>query len=130
MSTIPVTPAPQTFWDKLKAILPAIEMAGNIALIASGVGAPFEPLVAALEGATMPLIQSIGAPQTITSTLMTLYATMIGVLTALKSIQGLPVALLAEIDGYIVSAQNATAAYVQAESGFNPALYTPVSPIV
>ena len=130
MGITTVTPAPQTFWDKLKAILPAIEMAGNIALIASGVGAPFEPLVAALEGATMPLIQAIGAPQTITSTLMTLYATMIGVLTALKSIQGLPVALLAEIEGYLTAAQNATAAYVQAESGFNPALYSPVTPIV
>ncbi len=96
---------------------PAIEMAGNVALLASGVGAGFEPLVANLENAVNPLLQSVGTAQPITSTLMTVYATIIGVLTTLKSTPGLPAATLAQIDEYITAAQSATAAYVQAESG-------------
>ncbi len=129
MATTP-TPVPATtFWQKLKVILPALEMAGNVALLASGVGAPFEPLVAGLENAANPLLQSIGTQATISSELMTIYATIIGVLTTLKATPGLPAATIAEIDGYIVGAQNGTAAYIQAESGFNPALYTPVTPI-
>ena len=129
MATTP-TPAPATtFWQKLKLILPALEMAGNVALLASGVGAPFEPLVAGLENAANPLLQSIGTQSTITSELMTVYATIIGVLTTLKATPGLPAATLAEIDGYVTAAQNGTAAYIQAEAGYNPAAYTPVTPI-
>ena len=56
---------------------------------------------------------------------MTVYATIIGVLTTLKATPGLPAATLAEIEGYITAAQNGTAAYIEAESGFNPALYSP-----
>ena len=104
-------------------------MAGNVALLATGVGAGFEPLVANLENAVNPLLQSVGTAQPITSTLMTVYATIIGVLTTLKSTPGLPAATLAQIDEYITAAQSATAAYVQAESGFNPANYAPVTPI-
>ena len=129
MATTP-TPAPATtFWQKLKVILPALEMAGNVALLASGVGAPFESLVAGLENAANPLLQSIGTQVTITSELMTVYATIIGVLTTLKATPGLPAATLAEIDGYVTAAQNGTAAYIQAEAGYNPAAYTPVTPI-
>ncbi len=128
MSTTP-TPVVSTFWDKLKLILPAIEMAGNVALLASGVGAPFEPLVAGLENAANPLLQSIGTQTTITSELMTIYATIIGVLTTLKAVPGLPASTLAEIDGYITAAQNGTAVYIQAENGFDATAYTPVQPI-
>ena len=128
MTTTPI-PAPTTFWQKLKTILPAIEMAGNVALLASGVGAGFEPLVASLETAVNPLIQSIGTPQTVTSDLMNVYATIIGVLTTLKAVPGLPAATLSEINGYIMAAENGTAAYTQAQSGYNPANYQPVVPI-
>jgi hypothetical protein len=129
MTTVPV-PAPATnFWSKLKALLPAIEMAGNIALLASGVGAPFEPLVAGLENATTPLLQSIGAGDSTQQEIMIFYATMIGVLTTLKSVTGLSAATLTTIDGYILAAQNGTAEYIQAQTGFNAALYTPVTAI-
>ena len=127
MSATP--PAPNTFWSTLKSWLPAIEMAGNVALLASGIGAGFEPLVAGLENAANPLLQSIGTAQPVTSTILTLYATIIGVLTTLQAVPGLPAATLAEIAAYITAAQAGTAAYVQAESGFNPANYAPVTPI-
>lgn len=130
MSTTPIpTPAPTGFWATLKTLLPAIEMAGDVALLASGVGAGIEPLVAGLEQATLPLIQSIGTTQATSTTLATFYGTAIGVLTTLKAVPGLPAATLAEIDGYIVAAEAGTAQYVQAQSGFNPANYAPVQPI-
>lgn len=128
MSTTPV-PVLNTFWTKLKTLLPAIEMAGNIALLASGVGAPFEPLVAQLENAANPLLQSIGSGNSSQQEIMVFYATAIGVLTTMKGTAGLPASTISEIDGYILAAQNGTAAYIQAESGFNPALYQPVTPI-
>ena len=128
MSTTSVTPAPMSFWQKLKQILPAIEMAGNVVLLATPF-AGFEPLIAGLEGATQSLVQSIGTTQTPASLLMSLYGSMIGVLTILKAQPNLPAATLAEIDAYLIAAEAATAAWVQAESGFNPSLYTPVAPI-
>ena len=129
MSAAP-TPVPATgFWAKLKSILPAIEMAGNVALLATGVGAGFEPLVAALESSVNPLLQSLGTGQSTSSLTMNVYATIIGVLTTMKAAPGLPAGTLAQIDGYVLAAQNGTAGYLQAEQGFNPANYTPVAPI-
>lgn len=132
MSTTPTQPstaASTGFWAHLKALLPAIELAGNVALLASGVGAGLEPLVASLEAAVNPALQSIGTGQTASSSIMTIYATIIGVLTTLKATPGLPAATLTEVDGYIVAAQSGTAGYLQAQSGFNPSNYTPVTPI-
>ena len=128
MSTSP-TPAPSGFWATLKQLLPAIELAGNVALLATGVGAPFEPLVASLEQSVNPLLQSIGTPQTVASTVMNVYATIIGILTTLKQTPGLPAATLAEVDGYMTAAQSGTAGYLQAQTGFSAANYTPVTPI-
>ncbi len=119
-----------TFWDKLKPLLPAIELAGNVVLLTSGFGAAFVPLVTQIENAVNPALQAIGTSQTPTDALMTIYATIIGVLTVLKATPGLPQAELAQIDGYLTAAQAGTAAYIQAESGFNAANYSPVSPIV
>lgn len=130
MSTTP-TPAPNTFWDAIKNLLPTIELAGNVAvsLLVPG-GAALAPLLASLENTVNPLLQSIGTKPSVSSEIMTVYATIIGVLTTLKATPGLPAATLAEIDGYITAAQNGTAAYLQAQSGFNPTLYQPVTPIV
>src|ERR1019366_7083774 len=58
MSATPTATAASTFWTNLKQWLPAIELAGNVALLASGLGAVYEPLVAGLEAATNPLIQA------------------------------------------------------------------------
>jgi hypothetical protein len=131
MSTAPVVPAATGFWANFKTILPAIELAGNVAvsLLVPG-GVALAPLLSGLENAVNPLIQSIGTKASVSSEIMTVYATIIGVLTTLKATPGLPAATLAEIEGYITAAQNGTSAYIQAESGFNPALYQPVSPIV
>lgn len=129
MSTTP-TPAPATgFWAHLKQLLPAIELAGNVALMATGFGAPFVPLVQQLENAVNPAIQSIGTPQTVSSTIMTVYAAIIGVLTVLKATPGLPAAELAQIDAYITAAQAGTAGYITAQSGFVASNYAPVTPI-
>ena len=130
MSTTP-TPATATgFWASFKSLMPAIELAGNVAisLLVPG-GAALAPLLSQLESAVNPLLQSIGTKPTVSSEIMTVYATLIGILTTLKATPGLPAATLAEIDGYITAAQNGTAAYLQAQSGFNPALYAPVTPI-
>jgi len=129
MSTTP-TPAPTGFWATLKSLIPAIELAGNVAvsLLVPG-GAALEPLLNGLETAVNPLLQAIGTQQSTSSAIMTVYATIIGILTTLKATPGLPAATLAEIDGYVTAAQNATAAYMQAQSGFNPANYAPVTPI-
>jgi hypothetical protein len=130
MSTTTTTPAPTGFWASLKSLLPAIELAGNVAvnLLVPG-GAALSPLLSSLEGAVNPLIQSIGTKPTPTSEIMTVYATIIGVLTTLKNTPGLPSATLATVDGYITAVQAGTAEYIAAQSGYNAALYTPVAPI-
>ena len=118
-----------TFWDNFKKLLPAIELAGNVALMATGFGAAFVPLIQQLENAVNPALQAIGTGQSAQSTIMTIYATIIGVLEVLKATPGLPAATLAQIDAYLIAAQAGTAAYIQAESGYNPSNYTPVEPI-
>ncbi len=118
------------FLDKLKQYEPLIALAVNVGLLASGVGAPFEPLAVGIEQAIKPLLDSAGTPQSVGSVTMTIYATIIGVLTTLKAVPGLPADILAQIESYLVAAQAGTAAYIQAQSGFNPANYTPVTPIV
>lgn len=130
MSTTP-TPAPTTttsWWDKFKTLFPAIEMAGNIALLASPLAA-IEPLVAQLENATNPLIQSLGNQNPPQQEIMLFYSTAIGVLTTLKQTPGLPADTLAKVNDYITAAEAGTAGAIQAQSGFNPASYTPVTPI-
>ena len=129
-TTTGTTPSATGFWATLKSLIPAIELAGNVAvsLLIPG-GAALSGLLTQLENAVNPLLQSIGQPQSISSTILNVYATIIGVLTALEQTPSLPAATLAQIKGYIVAAESATAAYVQAEAGFVPGNYTPVSPI-
>lgn len=117
------------FWDQFKKLLPAIELAENVALLTTGFGAPFVPLIQQLEDAINPALQSLGTAQSAQNALMTIYATIIGVLTVLKATPGLPQAELAQIDSYLTAAQAGTAAYLRAQSGFNPDNYTPVAPI-
>ena len=73
--------APTGFWANFKAWIPAIELAGNIALSLTGYGAAFVPLVTQIENAVNPALQSIGTCYSATSVVMTIYATLIGVLT-------------------------------------------------
>jgi hypothetical protein len=128
MSTTP-TPAPATgFWTKFKAILPALEMAGNVALLATPFAA-FEPLVAGLETDSQSLVNLISTKPSVQTETMALFASSIGILTTLKAQPGLPAATLTQIDGYITAAEAGTAAYIQAESGFSAANYQPVTPI-
>ena len=131
MSTTPVsTPTTNTFWTTLKSLLGPIELAGNVAveLLVPG-GAALAPLLTGLENAVNPLLQSIGTKPTLVSEVMTVYATLIGVLTTLQATPGLPASTLATINGYITAAQQGTAQYIQAQTGFNAALYTQVTPI-
>jgi hypothetical protein len=87
-------------------------------------------LAASLENAINPLLQNIGTKPSVATEILTVYATIIGILTTLKAQPGLPATELATIDAYMISAQNGTATYIQAQSGYNPANYTPVAPIV
>lgn len=129
MSTIPV-PAPSTGFD-WKSLINVVELAGNTALtfLIPG-GAAVAALAASLENAINPLLQSIGTKPSVATEILTVYATIIGILTTLKAQPGLPATELATIDAYMISAQNGTATYIQAQSGYNPANYTPVTPIV
>ena len=120
---------PAGFWANFKTWIPAIELAGNVALTLSGYGAAFVPLITQIENAANPALQAIGSGSSTTSVVMTIYATIIGVLTALKSTPNLPTELLAQIEGWVTAAEAGTAGYVTAESGYNPANYTPVTPI-
>jgi hypothetical protein len=105
-------------------------MAGNIAvsLLIPG-GAAMAALLAQLENAVNPLLQSIGTKPTVTNEVMTLYGTMIGILTSLKNQAGLPQATLATVDAYLIAAENGTASYLLASQGFNAAQFQPVTPI-
>ena len=127
MSTTPV-PAPTGFdW---KTLLSVIEVAGNTAVgILIPGGAAFAPLLAALENSLNPLLQSIGTKPSVTSEIMTVYGTLIGILTTLQQVPGLPAATLAKVNEYLTAAQNGTASYLAASQGFNPAMFTPVTPI-
>lgn len=116
------------FLDNLKKYLPLIELAANAGLLASGVGAPFEPLAAGIEQAINPLIQNIGTSTT-ANIVLAVYAAIIGVMTTLENTPGLPQATIDQAKAYIIAAQNGTATYVQSASGFNPANYAPVTPI-
>lgn len=126
------TPAPShSFWTGLKSLLPALELAGNVAVSVLVPGGPaLASLLSQLEDAVNPAIQQIGSPQSTQSAVMTIYATIIGVLTVLKATPGLPQATLAQIDGFIEAAKAGTAGYFQAATGFDPANYQPVTPIV
>ena len=135
MSTPPITvtfpySSPSTGFD-WKSLISVIELAGNTALsILIPGGAAFAPLLAGLEAAVNPLLQSIGTKPSVSVEIMNVYATIIGILTTLKQTPGLPAATLAKIDEYVTAAQNGTAAYLQASQGFNPANYAPVAAIV
>jgi len=118
-----------SFWDQLKPLLPVIEQATNVGLLASGFGAPFVPLIAGLENATQALVQSIGTKPSVQNEVMAIYGAMIGILGTLKQTPGLPAPTLQKINEYILAAEDGTAAYIQAGTGFNPANYTPVTPI-
>lgn len=129
MSTTPVVTAPTSTFD-WKAFLGVAEVAANLAtgILVPG-GAAFVPLEASLESAINPLLQSIGTKTSVQAEVMTVYGTIIGILTTLKQTPGLPADTIAKIDSYMIAAQNGTAAYLQDSQGFNPADYAPVTPI-
>ena len=127
MSTAPVPTSTGFDW---KSLINVIELAGNTALtILIPGGAAFAPLAAALEGAINPLLQSIGTKASVSSEIMTVYGTLIGILTVLKNTPGLPAATLAKVDEYLLAAQNGTSSYLLASKGFDPSQFAPVAPI-
>lgn len=113
-----------------QSLLPVIELGANVStsLLIPG-GAAFVPLETALENAINPLLLSIGTKQTVTTEVGNFYATVIGILTTLQQVPGLPAETLAKVNEYLIAAQNGTAAYLAAQGGFNPAQFAPVAPI-
>lgn len=128
MSTLSTTTPAPFDWHSLIGV---IELAGNVAttVLIPG-GASLAPLEASLEQAINPLLMAIGTHQTAGSTIITVYGTIIGILTTLKNVPGTPADTLAKIDAYLIAAQNGTAAYLQASQGYDPSLFQPVTPIV
>lgn len=127
MSTTPVIPAPTFDW---KSLLSVIELAANTAigvLIPGGVA--WAPLLASLENSVNPLLQTIGTKPSVSSEIMTVYGTVIGILTTLKAQPNLPSATLTLIDQYLIAAQNGTSSYLLTSQGFDPSQFQPVTPI-
>jgi len=117
------------FWETLKPMIPAIELATNVGLMMTGMGAAVVPLLTALENAVNPAIQAIGTAQTVASSVTLIYGTIIGVLETLKLTPNLPATTIAQIEGYVTAAHAGLSGYFQAQSGYDPANYTPVTPI-
>lgn len=115
-----------------KSLIPILETMGNIAEMAIPGGAPFVPLTEAAENALNPILLKIGTGQSvdIQSETMAFYATAIAGWNLAKTKAGLDAATLAKIDQNIASATDAMNAYFAAGVQFNPAEFTPVTPIV
>jgi hypothetical protein len=127
VSTIPV-PQPSTSFD-WHTLIPIFELAGNTAAILIPGGVAFAPLLAQLEQAFNPLLMSIGTKQSTQTTILAVYGAIIGVLSALQQTGKLAPDVAAKVAAYLDAAQKAVSGYMQAQSGFNPANYTPVEPI-
>ena len=120
--------SPLTFdW---KSLIQPLELASNIALtlFVPG-GATYAPLVAALENAINPLLQSIGTKPDVTNEVMAVYGTVIAALQIAKQAKGLDQATLDKINEYLGATMDAMAAYIKAGKGYDPSLYGPVNPI-
>lgn len=113
-----------------KSLLGVVELAANTAItvLVPG-GAAYAPLAAGLEAAINPLLQNIGTGSSTSSQIMTVYGTIIGILTSLKQVPGIPTETLAKIDGYLIAAQNGTAEYLQGQLGYDPTQIAAVTPI-
>ncbi len=118
--------APSFDWHTL---IPIFELAGNTAAILIPGGAAFAPLLAQLEQAFNPLLMSIGTRQSTQTTILAVYGAIIGILSALQQTGKLAPDVAAKVTAYLNAAQKAVSGYMQAQSGFNPANYTPVEPI-
>ena len=114
-----------------KSLINIVELAGNVAtgILIPG-GAAFVPLLSGLENALNPLLQSIGTKPSVAAETITIYGTIIGILTTLKAVPGLPSDTLTKINDYLIAAQNGTAAYIQGALGYDPASHDAVTPIV
>lgn len=115
-----------------KTLIPIFETMGNIAELAVPGGAAFVPLTQAAENALNPILLKIGTGQSVNiqSETMAFYATAIAGWNLAKTKTGLDAATLARIDANIASATDAMNAYFKAGVQFDPAEFTPVTPIV
>jgi hypothetical protein len=116
-----------------KSLIPVFETAGNIAELAIPGGAALIPLTQAAESAINPIIAKIGTAQSaadVTAEVMSFYGTALAALLLIQQKGGLDAATSAKIQEYIQAAQAGMTAWLQAQAGFNPANYAPVTPIV
>jgi hypothetical protein len=91
----------------------------------------YSGLAQSLEAAVAPMLSMVGSGKTHApvTDVMAAYATVIGVLNALRTQPGLPADLLAKVSEYIGAAQDATTAYVKAQAGFDLSQFAPVDPM-
>lgn len=114
-----------------KTLIPILETMGNITEMAIPGGAAFLPITQSAESALNPILLKIGTGQAVDvqSETMAFYATAIAGWNLAKTASGLDAATLAKIDANIASATDAMNAYFAAGVQFNPAEFTPVTPI-
>lgn len=113
-----------------KTLIAPIEMGIEIAssVLIPG-GAVFAPLEAQLFTSFNSLLQSIGTKPDLTTESVAIYGTIIAALNIAKTAKGLDEATVTKINAYIDAAMDAMTNYVKAGTGFDPSLYTPVTPI-
>ncbi len=112
-----------------KTVIQVIEVAGNIAELA--VAPELIPLTSAAEVALNPIFFKLGSGSVDVQTeVMAFYATAITALSLIKAKGALDAATSAKIDEYLAATQEAMKAYFVAGQGFDPSLYTAVTPIV
>ena len=133
MATAPTTPV-STSGVNWATILPLIEGFGNLALVglqAGGVVPVGSSQIAALLETSINnfIAQQQTGTNSTDQTVMNAYAVLIAGFKAYQIASGSNSALVAKIGEYLGSTEAGLAAYVAAGAGYNPANYTPETPI-
>ncbi len=109
------------------------ELGGNVALTALGANGviPSNSAVIAsgVEAAINPLLAAIQGKATAATDIQAGYGALIGGLSILKTQTGIDPALLAKIDEYLSAAQAGLAAYMTEQAGFNASLFVVNAPL-
>lgn len=117
----------------MTGLIPLIQLIVNVGLLIAGssgvIPANSAALAAALEAAAAPLLTALTSGGTATSQeIMAGFATVIGVLTALKNQTNLDPAILARVNQYTASSEAGVAGFLTSGKGFDPANYAAVPP--
>ena len=127
MATTTVTPAPTIpSWAALVELFANIGLAG---LSAGGILPPgTSALAVGIEGALLPMLQSIGSGQTKTQDTLAAFGAMVGILQATAKQTGLSAQAISNIQSLSAAVANAIAAFMVGEKAA-PDLATLAQPV-